>query len=252
VEHPSYRVLNYREIGGCRVVALPGALDRKTGERLFVELKEACDRIVWDEDARVVVLALDKSLDSLPEIEDFRRDEPESASWAEPLTKLQQPVIGAIGGDALGSGLELALACDIRIGAENARFGFPQIRHGRIPSQGGTQRLPRLIGYSKAMELILTGELLDAREAERTGLLNRVVSPDEVMNEAITLAQDMADKSPLSLIYAKEALHGGCDLTLDQGLRMELDLYLLLFGTSDRTEGIKAFREKRKPRFSGT
>ena len=251
MDHPSYRALKYRQIGSCRIIELPGALDRRNGEFLFAELKEACDRIAWDEDARVVVFALNKGVNSLPEVEDFQKDDLKRASWAEPVAGLKQPVIAAVEGDALGSVLELVLACDIRIGTENSRFGLPEIRQGRIPSHGGTQRLPRLIGHAKAMEMILTGELIDAREAQRIGLLNRVVSPDTAMKAGIELAEDMAEKSPLSLTYAKEALYGACDLTLDQGLRMELDLYLLLFATSDRIEGIKAFKEKRKPRFKG-
>jgi enoyl-CoA hydratase/carnithine racemase len=251
VDNQTYRTLRYQEIGYCRSVDLPGALDKNAGEFLFVELAEVCDRIAWDDNARVVVLVFDKELKLPPHFECFQNSNPEKSSFANSVAKLKQPVIAAIGGDAIGLGLELALACDIRIGTANARFGFPQIRRGRIPSNGGTQRLPRLIGYPKAMEMILTGDLIDAEEAERLGLLNRVTSPDTLMETTMKMAQEMAEKSPLSLIYAKEALYGGRDLTLDQGLRMELDLYLLLFQTSDRTEGIKAFREKRKPGFKG-
>ena len=169
----------------------------------------------------------------------------------ESVAGLKVPVIGAIKGDAVGIGLELALACDIRIGTAGARLGLPAVRAGSIPSSGGTQRLPRLVGYARAMEMVLTGALIDGTEAEAIGLLNRLVAPDELMNSATTLAQEMASKSPLALAYVKEALHKGMDLTLDQGMRMELDLYLLLFSTSDRVEGITAFKEKRKPRFVG-
>ncbi len=239
-------------MGRCRIIGLSGSLDKDEEGSLFFELTEICDRIAWDEDARVVVLAFDQDLKSLPDVGRLQSGSWGESSLVQSVAKLKQPVIAAIGGDATGLGLELVLACDIRIGTENARFGFPQIINGRIPSNGGTQRLPRLIGRTKAIEMILTGVLIDSEEAKRVGLLNRVVSYGDLMNTAMELAQDMAAKSPLALSYAKEALYGSGDLTLDQGLKMELELYLLLFTTSDRTEGIKAFREKRKPRFEGS
>ncbi|MEJ2247570.1 MAG: enoyl-CoA hydratase-related protein [Acidobacteriota bacterium] len=169
----------------------------------------------------------------------------------EPVARLKQPVIAAIRGSAFGLGLELALACDIRIGTEEARFGLPQICEGRLPSNGGTQRLPRLIGLGRAMQMILTGESMDAGDALRAGLINRVVTSEVLMRSAKELAREMATKSPLSLSYAKEALYNAEDLTLGQGLNKEMDLYLLLHSTHDRTEGVTAYREKRKPEFKG-
>jgi methylglutaconyl-CoA hydratase len=200
------------------------------------EMAELCEQLAWDEETRAVVLAFDGEVKSC---------------CSSQVCQIKQPVIAAIKGDALGYSLELALACDIRIGTESARFGLPQIQAGCIPSGGGTQRLPRLIGLSKAMEMILTGASIDANEACRIGLLNRVVAQEQLMNTAISLAEEMAQKSPLSLSYVKEAIYSGMDLTLDQGLKKELDLYLLLFSTQDRTEGITAFQEKRKPDFKG-
>jgi enoyl-CoA hydratase/carnithine racemase len=233
--------LTYNEVGHCRVIDFG-----TTGSR-SADLAELCDRIAWDEEARVVVLIFGNEVnDRLLSVEDSGQN-----SFVEPVARLKQPVLAAIRGDAIGLCLELALACDIRIGIENARFGLPQIREGSIPSNGGTQRLPRLIGQGKAMQLILTGERIDAAEACRMGLLNRVVASDTLASTVMDMAQDMAAKSPLSLSYVKEALYAGRDLTLDQGLRMELDLYLLLFTGSDRIEGITAFRDKRKPDFRG-
>lgn len=226
-------ILQYREVGKCRIIEFAAASFVEP-----LELAELCDRITWDEEARVVLLRFGELRDQGPKL-------------VEPVAKLKQPVIAALQGDALGLGLELALACDIRIATENARFGLPQVREGRIPSNGGTQRLPRLVGQGKAIEMILTGEAIDAAEASRIGLVNRVVKPESLMNSAMELAQEMANKSPLSLSYAKEALYGGRDVTLDQGLQMEMDLYLLLFSTADRAEGITAFREKRNPDFRG-
>jgi len=251
VDDQTFRVLKYQEIGYCRTIGVSPSLDVEAGELLFMELAEVCDRIAWDQEARVVVFEFDEGWNPPPGIESFQNSNPERCSLAESMAKLKQPVIAAIGGDAVGFGLEMALACDIRIGTENAHFGFPQIKQGCIPSNGGTQRLPRLIGHAKALEMILTGELIGAEEAKRVGLLNRVVSHDTLRNAAMELAENMAEKSPLSLSYAKEAVYGSRDLTLDQGMRMELDLYLLLFTTSDRIEGITAFKEKRKPKFRG-
>ncbi len=215
------------------------------------DMAELCKQIAWDERVRVVVLSFHGGMDKEIQTDPYSMDAAERLSLAEPVAGLKQPVIAAIRGDALGLGLELALACDIRIGTENSCFGLPQIRQGTMPADGGTQRLPRLVGRGKAMEMVLTGEPIDAEEACRLGLIQRIVSPASLMQTATEMARDMAEKSPLSLSYAKEALHKGLDLTLDQGIKMELDLYLLLFSTTDRVEGITAFKEKRKPEFEG-
>ena len=218
---------------------------------MAAELAELSGQIAWDEDIRVVILTFGAEVNKQSSADIDRHLEVRQPSLVEPIAKLKQPVIAAIRGDAVGIGLELAMACDIRIATEGARFGLPQIREGLMPSGGGTQRLPRLIGHGKAMEMVLTGEPIDAGEAHRVGLINRVVASGALMSTAMELAQDMASKSPLSLGYVKEALYSGMDLTLDQGLQMELDLYLLLFSTLDRIEGITAFKEKRKPKFEG-
>jgi enoyl-CoA hydratase/carnithine racemase len=164
---------------------------------------------------------------------------------------MEKPVIAAINGDAIGDGLELALSCDIRIAADTARFGLTQLESGAIPSDGGTQRLPRLIGKGKALELILTAETINATEALDIGLVSKLVPASELATEAETLVQGIATKAPISLRYVKEAVNKGMDMTMDQGLRLEADLYLLLHTTADRTEGITAFLEKRTPEFKG-
>jgi enoyl-CoA hydratase/carnithine racemase len=128
---------------------------------------------------------------------------------------------------------------------------MPQVIHGDIPWDGGTQRLPRVVGNAKSLEMILTGEMIDAPEAHRIGLVNKVVPSKELMAETMSLAREMAAKGPIALRYAKEAVCHGMDLNLEQGLRLEADLYFLLHTTKDRTEGIEAFREKRAPEFEG-
>jgi enoyl-CoA hydratase/carnithine racemase len=170
---------------------------------------------------------------------------------ASAIASIDRPVIAAINGDALGQGLELALSCDVRLAAQSARFGFPQVACGLMPGDGGTQWLPRIIGQGKALELILTGEIIDAGEALAIGLVSQVMPLKDLMAAAEALAQNIAGKAPIALRFIKEAVRKGLDLTLEQGLRLEADLYFLLHTTADRTEGIRAFLEKRKPRFKG-
>jgi enoyl-CoA hydratase/carnithine racemase len=167
------------------------------------------------------------------------------------VAALEKPVIAAINGDALGEGLELALACDVRIAAQNAHFGFPEVSKGLIPSDGGTQRLPRIIGRGKALELILTAQIIDSAEALDIGLVTKVVPAEALNAEVDALAKAMTAKAPISLRYIKEAINKGLDLTMEQGLRLEADLYFLLHTTADRTEGIRAFQQKRPPEFKG-
>jgi enoyl-CoA hydratase/carnithine racemase len=175
--------------------------------------------------------------------------------WAlygvEAVASLSKPVIAALNGDALGAGLELALACDIRVSRDDARFGFPQVREGMIPMAGGTQRLPRIIGQAKALELIMTGEPIDADEACRIGLVSRMVLPSELPKVVEELAALILRGAPLALRYAKEAVHQGIDLPFAEGARLEADLSLILQTTADRAEGIRSFHEKRNPEFQG-
>jgi len=179
------------------------------------------------------------------------RKTPAAFSLAGPVASLNCPVIAAINGNAIGLGLELALACDIRIASRSARFSFPGIWHGLIPFDGASQRLPRLIGRAKALELMLTGEEITATEALRIGLVSRVVPSKDVLDVALQMGGEMAGKATLALKYCKEAVYKGLDMTLAQGLQLEGDLYFLLHTTGDRTEGITAFKEKRKPKFKG-
>ena len=179
------------------------------------------------------------------------REERKRLDFRREMDRCPQPIIAAIRGFALGGGLELALACDMRIAAEDAQLGLTEINLGIIPGGGGTQRLPRLVGRGKALEMILTGARVDAAEALRIGLVERVVPVAELMSAARALAGAIAEKAPIALRYAQEAVIGGLALPLADGLRLENDLATLLRTTEDRVEGARAFVEKRKPKWSG-
>ncbi len=172
-------------------------------------------------------------------------------SVASTMGSFKRPVIAAINGDAFGQGLELALSCDLRICSKSAKFAMPHLADNEMPWDGGTQRLSRLVGRGKAIEMILLAETMDAVEAHRIGLVHQVVPLAKLSKVVVDKARQMAEMSPISLAYAKEAIQKGMDLTLRQGLGLEADLYYLIHTTKDRTEGIEAFREKRQPRFEG-
>jgi enoyl-CoA hydratase/carnithine racemase len=172
-------------------------------------------------------------------------------SCVETWAALTKPVIAAINGDAIGLGLELALVCDLRIAMTKARFGLPQVAEGLIPFCGGTQRLPRIVGQAKALELVLLGELIDAAEAYRIGLVTEIVSESTFATRVDEIVEDLLGKGPIALRLGKEAVLKALDLTLDQGIRLEEDLYALLQTTQDRAEGVRAFLSKKKPTFTG-
>ncbi len=163
---------------------------------------------------------------------------------------LPQPVIAAVNGFALGGGLELALACDMIFASEKARFGQPEINLGILPGFGGTQRLPKRIGIARAREVIYSGDMIDAAEGLRIGLVNRVFSPDELLEGALGFAEQLAGKAPLALQQAKSAINAS-ELDLDNGCRYESEAFGLCFSTDDRAEGMQAFLDKRKPSFTG-
>ena len=167
------------------------------------------------------------------------------------IEKLPKPVIAAVNGFALGGGCELAMACHMRIAAENARFGQPEVTLGVIPGFGGTQRLARLVGKGRAMELCLSGEMIDAREAHRIGLVNKVVPAEKLSEEAEALMAKILANGPCAVALAIEAINTGLGMDLDSGLQNEANLFGLSAATEDWKEGTKAFMEKRKPDFKG-
>ena len=169
-------------------------------------------------------------------------------NW-ETIRSIRKPVIAAVSGFALGGGCELAMMCDFIIAADNARFGQPEIKLGVIPGAGGTQRLPRAVGKSKAMDMCLTARMMDAQEAERAGLVSRVVSYDKLMDEALGAALVISDFSQIAVMAAKEAVNRAYEGTLSDGLMFERRLFHALFATQDQKEGMDAFVNKRKAQF---
>jgi len=169
-------------------------------------------------------------------------------NW-ERMRSIRKPVIAAVAGYALGGGCELAMMCDILIAADTAKFGQPEIKLGIIPGAGGTQRLPRAVGKAKAMDLVLTGRMMDAAEAERAGLVSRVVPADKLIDEALAAAAQIAEFSLPSVMMAKEAVNRAYESPLAEGMLFERRLFHALFATEDQKEGMAAFVEKRKPKF---
>ena len=175
----------------------------------------------------------------------------EGVRVASAITALEIPVIVAVNGDALDHGLELALAGDLRLASAGARFGLTGLAHGSFPWDGGTQRLPRLVGPAWAMDMIFTGRMIDAAEALRLGLVNQVVQADRLTQASHELTERILAAGPIAVRYAKEGVQTGMDLSLAQGLRLEADLNILLQSTVDRAESIAAFLARRPPRFTG-
>ena len=230
-------------------------------EQMRQELTRCFGDLATSDAARVVVVtgAGERAFSAGADIREFVepqvpvrfRESRKRVDFRQAMDRCPQPIIGAIRGYALGGGLELALACDIRIAGEDAQLGLTEVNLAIIPGGGGTQRLPRLIGRGRALEMILTGARIDAREAWRIGLVERVVPAADVLASARELARTLAEKAPVALRYAKEAVVKGLGLPLEDGLRLENDLATLLRTTEDRIEGAKAFLEKRTPRFTG-
>ena len=250
--------LTYEKKDGVLVIRIFPVKKWEEVAQLSSELRDLSTDTLLDPGTRVVVLTgaeenafLIEPETARPGSEEDEFPEAIAGGLAEPISRLDVPVLAAIHGDAIGQGLELVLASDLRIASEGSRFGLTHIRTGSVPWDGGTQRLSRLVGKAKAMEMILTGEIIDAQEALRIGLVNRIVPRGEVTAGVMGLAQEMASRAPIAVRYTKEAICKGIDMTLEQGLRLEADLYLLLHTTRDRTEGIQAFRNKKAPQFRG-
>ena len=220
----------------------------------------ALDQMERDPAVRVVIVtgAGDKAFIAGADIAEFEGRAPVDqfrvmSEWSvyQAADRFPKPIIAAINGFCLGGGCELAMACDIRMAADSAKLGQPEINLGIIPGGGGTQRLPRLVGLGNAFRLLYTGDLIDAAEALRIGLVDQVVPAAELMTQARALAEKIAAKSPVALSLIKEAVRASVRSALDDGLRQEITLFGLAFSSEDKKEGIAAFLAKRTPEFTG-
>lgn len=220
------------------------------------EFGDAIAEVADDEDIKVLILTgSGKAFVAGSDIKEFNKTTPFAAHnikrLGEMVEKLEKPVIAAVNGFCLGGGCEIAMGCDIIVASEKAKFGQTEINIGIIPGGGGTQRLQRLIGPCRAKELIFTGDIIRADEADRIGLVNRVVPMDELMPTAKEIAQKIAKKSAAALKLAKQAINYGMQSTLESGLKYEYELYSLSLSLEDKVEGVSSFLEKRAPKFVG-
>ncbi|MDO6456938.1 enoyl-CoA hydratase [Celeribacter halophilus] len=234
----------------------PEALNALNSE-LLSELADALSKADLDPKVRAIVITgSEKAFAAGADIKEMSEKsyadlaaERLFADDADRITATRKPVIAAVAGYALGGGCELAMMCDFILAADNAKFGQPEINLGIIPGIGGTQRLTRFVGKSKAMEMILTGRFMEAEEAERAGLVSRIVPAKKLVEEAVSVADKIAEKSAISVAAAKEAVNRSYEMTLAEGVRFERASFQSLFATEDQKEGMAAFAEKREPQF---
>ena len=255
-----YVLVESRGDVGIVTVNRPDKLNALNAETVN-ELRIALEQVAKDDAVRAVVLtgAGEKSFVAGADIAELAKMTPLSGIQVSRqgqdtfrfLETMRKPVIAAVNGFALGGGLELALACHFRVASENAKFGLPEVKLGIIPGYGGTIRLPRVVGRGRALELVLTGEMIDAQEAHRIGLVNRVVSADRLLSESEALLRTILTNGPLAVRACLEAVDAGLDMGVDQALLLEANFFGLLSASEDMREGTKAFVEKRKALFKG-
>ena len=241
---------------GLIILNRPKALNALSSA-LMAEITRAVDEFEADDGiGAMVVTGSDKAFAAGADIKEMQSktwpgiydEDFVTAGW-ERLGRCRKPVIAAVAGYALGGGCEIALMCDFILAAETARFGQPEITIGVTPGAGGTQRLTRQVGKSKAMEMCLTGRLMDAEEAERAGMVSRIVPAEELVEEAVRTAARIADMSRITTMMIKESVNRAYEVSLAEGVRFERRLFQSTFGTEDQQEGMAAFIEKREPKF---
>jgi enoyl-CoA hydratase len=235
----------------------PEALNALNGEMLD-EMDRALDEAAADKEIKALILTgegrsfvagADIAVQSVFDAEAGRAWGRKGSAVFRKLEQMEIPTIAAVNGFALGGGCELALACDMIVASRKAKFGQPEVTLGITPGFSGTQRLPRKIGVSKAKELIFTGEMIDGTEAERIGLANKVVEPEELMDTALELAGKVVKNAPIAVKYAKACIDRGLDASLEIGITIENELFAMCYATKDQKEGMRAFLEKRKADF---
>ena len=252
----NYNTLIVKIEDNVAVVALnrPKALNALSDE-LMNELTDALDQLENNEAIGAIVLTgNEKAFAAGADITELKDYDYMDAYFSDLLTRnweraarCRKPIIAAVAGYALGGGCELAMMCDFILAAENAKFGQPEVSIGVIPGAGGTQRLTRFIGKSKSMEMCLTGRMMDAEEAERSGLVSRVLPTDQLLEEAVKTARKIADTSRPAIMATKEMVNRAYETTLSEGVLFERRVFHSMFGTEDKNEGMQAFLEKRKP-----
>lgn len=258
---PNYETITIEKEGRVAVLTInrPDKLNALSSS-VHIEGVSALDELRNDDNVRVVVITGtgEKSFIAGADISEFEGKTPvtQRATFQErtlfnTVDSFPKPIIAMVNGFCLGGGNELALACDLRVCSENARFSQPEINLGIIPGGGGTQRLTRLVGEGRSMEMILTGDMIDAETAYRFGLVNHVHPVGELRTRTMELAAKIANKAPIALQLAKEAVKFASRSNLDEGLRREVDLFAICFSTEDKKEGVSAFLEKRRPEFKG-
>ncbi|EAX47963.1 Enoyl-CoA hydratase/isomerase [Thermosinus carboxydivorans Nor1] len=257
-----YQNLLYEFDGGIGIITInrPKALNALNGATMR-ELNELLDVIAQDPSVKVVIItgSGEKAFVAGADITEMQSMSAiEGRNWGklgqavfDKLENLPQPVIAAVNGFALGGGCELAMACDIRIASDKAKFGQPEVTLGITPGFAGTQRLPRLVGKGRAKELLFTGDMIDAAEAYRIGLVNKVVPPEELMAAAKAMAQKIMSRAPMAVQLCKAAVNEGMDMDLQSAVAYEAEVFGLCFATADQKEGMAAFVEKRKANFTG-
>lgn len=227
-------------------------------EEVLTDLNEAIDIVIGDETARAVIITgegrafvagADIGAQAVLDIEGGRKWGQNGSALFRKIEKMDIPVIAAVNGFALGGGCELALACDLITASTKAKFGQPEVGLGIIPGFSGTQRLPRRIGIAKAKELIYTGRMIKAEEAEKIGLVNQVSEPETLISDALALAAEITKNAPLAVKYAKAAVSRGMEVDIDNGIAVENELFAMCFGSEDQKEGMHAFLKKRQADF---
>ena len=255
-------MVSYKVEKAVAVLTIDNSPVNALSKRVILEVKDSLEKLMKDRAVRAVVITGRGSkafvggvdIKELPSVLEGSREA--AADYADnghsmfnAVAEFSKPTIAAVNGFALGGGLELALCCDFRIAGSNASFGLPEINLGIMPSGGGTQRLPRLIGEARAKELIFLGEPIDAKIALEFGLVNRVVPPEDVLTESVSLAQKIATRPGAAIRFIKQCMEAGIQMPIKDSLKLEIDYFGELFLTHDAKAGITAFIEKNKPQF---